>query len=139
MWEHYRYTNPIAEALTAEFGTSFALMNTGGGCICLQADLEGGIYLLIGCAVDGPLLHDDERQHYAHGGGYGVGVYDTEDSPYSGGTLAYAVDYQAENAGDVIALVKRALSMMPGSRTPDSYVMRERDVDGNVSEKIYRN
>lgn len=139
MWEHYRYTDPIAEALTKEFGTDFALENTGGGCVCLQADLEGGIYLLVGCAVDGPLLYEEEREHYAHGGGYGVGVYDSEDSAYSGATLAHAIDYQAETAGEVIDLVKRALSMIPGTRTPDTYVSWERDLEGNESQKIYRN
>lgn len=136
-WESYAYTKPIAQALEAEFGTAFGLANTGGGCICLEAYLEGGLSVLVGCAVDGPLLHDAERQEYAHGGGYGVGVYD-ESAPWSGRTLANATDYRAETGEDVIELVRRALRLVSRS-TPETYINWTRNLAGEIQETEYRN
>lgn len=135
-WESYRYTDPVAEKLTAEFGAPFELQNTGGGCICLHADLEGGMYILVGCAVDGPLLHDDERSQFAYQGGYGVGLYGAE----GGGTLSHAIDYRATTPDDVVALVQRVLDMAPrDNRNPDKYVSWTRHDDGTISTKEYLN
>lgn len=134
-WDNYSYTDPISQALTAEFGTEFRLENTGGGCICIEALLEGGYRLLVGCAVDGPLLREDERPDYSFDGGYGVGIYDDRE-PWTGETLAYAIDYQAETAADVIALVYQAMNLMT-RHTEDTYVTWTRDVDGTESEKLY--
>lgn len=133
MWDAYRYTDPIAEACTEAFGTRFELYNTGGGCICLHAVFEGGIYVLIGCAVDGPLLRDREREGIPFAGGFGVGVYD-DGAAWTGLSRAYAVDYQAENPYEVIDLVKRALDMS-AKFDGDSYVQWSRLEDGTVVER----
>lgn len=133
MWEQYRYTDPIAAALTAEFGTTFGLYNTGGGCICLEAKLEGGIYVLIGSAVDGPLLYESERG-IPFGGGFGAGVYD-DGAAWTGESRSYAVDHRAETAADVIDLVKRALRMAANDPSElAGYPQWTRDSEGVVTE-----
>jgi hypothetical protein len=128
----YSYTAPLAEALATEFGTSFNLINTGGGCICLEASLEGGLQLLIGSAVDGPLLTDSERTEYSFDGGYGVGVYRTSLDEQA----AYAMDNLAETAADVVALVKRAMELSRGDTATD-YPVWERAADGEVTTYTY--
>jgi hypothetical protein len=134
-WAQYDYTKPVEDALKAEFGVSFGLWNTGGGCICLGATLEGGYEILVGSGIDGPLWRNDEREQYKaeHGwyDGYGVGVYDSED----GYTLAYVSDALA-NDTDVPALLMRALSMVPLSDS-ESYATWERKPDGTIAERRY--
>jgi len=134
-WESYRYTDPIAAALTDEFGTEFSLYNTGGGCICLEAKLEGGMYVLVGNGVDGPLWDSDEDRwdSVPHHGGYGVGIYREE----SGDTLANASDHAAETGADVIALVRRAIGLI-ASGTDDEYASWERTVAGEVTVRMWR-
>jgi hypothetical protein len=132
-WESYRYTDPIAAALTDEFGTEFSLYNTGGGCICLEAKLEGGMYVLVGSGIDGPLFDGEYRAAVAHGGGYGVGIYREE----SGDTLANASDHAAETGADVIALVRRAIGLI-ASGTDDEYASWERTVAGEVTVRMWR-
>ena len=132
-WESYAYTDPIAEALTAEFGTEFGLYNTGGGCLCLHATLEGGMYVLIGSGIDGPLWDNEDRATVPHGGGYGVGIYREE----SGDTLAHAQDHRAETGGDVIVLVRRAIGLIASS-TDEQYACWTRTVDGVVGVEMWR-
>lgn len=134
-WESYSYTDPIAQALTSEFGTTFGLYNTGGGCICLHAILEGGMYVLVGNGVDGPLWDSDDDRwgSVPHHGGYGVGIYREE----SGDTLAHAEDHRAETGGDVIALVRRAIGLI-ASGTDDEYACWTRTVDGVVGVEMWR-
>lgn len=132
-WDSYSYTEPIAAALTAEFGTEFDLYNTGGGCICLHAMLEGGMYVLIGSGIDGPLWDSDEREGVPYGGGYGVGIYREE----SGDTLAHAQDHRAETGAVVIDLVKRAIGLI-ASGTDDLYPCWISAGDGTVTLEMWR-
>lgn len=133
-WDQYSYTAPIAAALTAEFGTTFDLYNTGGGCICLYAALgNGDTYLLVGSGIDGPLWGDEERAGVPHGGGYGVGVYREE----TGETLAYVTDSRAETPAEVIVLVNQALGLVP-SCTDTEYVGWERNAAGEVSVRMWK-
>lgn len=132
-WDSYSYADPIAEALTTEFGTAFGLYNTGGGCICLHGVLEGGMYVLVGSGIDGPLWDNEDRATVPHGGGYGVGIYREE----SGDTLAHAQDHRAETGGDVIDLVKRAIGLI-ASGTDDQYPCWISDGDGTVTLEMWR-
>ena len=136
-WDAYSYTDPVAHALTEALGTTVELCNTGGGCICLHAVLEGGIYILVGSGVDGPLLRAAERVLDPYGGGYGVGVYG-EDSCYTGETLAYACDDQATTGEQVVALAQRALTMA-SNKAGAGYWEWHRDAAGVVTEKLWPN
>lgn len=131
-WNGYRYTDPIAQALTKEHGTEVDLYNTGGGCICLRGQLEGGIYILVGSGFDGPLLYEEERADVPFGGGYGVGVYN-ENAAWDGRTLAYACDDRATTGEEVVGLARRALGMA-AAQTADSthYVEWHRDCAGKI-------
>jgi hypothetical protein len=131
-WASYSYTEPIMQALTAEFGTEFDLYNTGGGCICMHAMLEGGMYVLIGSGIDGPLWDGEDRENWPHGGGYGVGIYREE----SGDTLAHAQDHAAETGEDVIDLVKRAIRLV-ASGTEDQYPCWAKTADGTVTVEMW--
>ena len=132
-WESYSYTKPIMQALTAEFGTAFDLYNTGGGCICMHAILEGGMYVLVGSGIDGPLWDGEDREGVPYGGGYGVGIYREE----SGDTLAHAQDHRAETGTDVIDLVKRAIGLV-ASGTADQYPCWISDTYGTVTLEMWR-
>lgn len=140
-WAQYDYTRPIAEALQATFHIGFSNENTGGGCICLSSDgnLENGVYVLIGSALDGPLLTSDERAHYeaerGHPDGYGVGIYDAED----GYSRAMAVDWKAQTPDEVAELVKRALSLLSEfDPTDDTYTVWTRGADGLERRERFR-
>ena len=132
-WDAYRYTDPLSEALAAALGTTVELYNTGGGCICLHATLEGGIYILVGSGTDGPLLRACERVMSPHGGGYGVGVYDTD----SGDTRAYACDEQATTGEQVVELAQRALTMA-SKKAGGYYPAWRKDAAGKIAEKLWR-
>lgn len=123
----YGYTAPYINALTEKFGTPFHLWHTGGGCWCLQADIEGGGYILVGSAVDGPLLTDDERQGQLNGGGFGVGVYGE-----NGCSMADVVDYCAHTPEAVVFDVELALSLLP-LRSDTEYAVVTRTVDGKLT------
>lgn len=124
-WNQYRYTDPIAEELTRQFGAPFTLYNTGGGCICLEASLEGGVYVLVGCACGEPLHSHSGGRH-----GYGVGVYETD----TGYTLAHAADYNATTGPLVAELTRKALSLV-NQHTNDHYVLWQRYTDGTETEE----
>lgn len=134
-WDAYRYTDPVAQTLAAALGTTVELYNTGGGCICLHATLEGGIYILVGSGVDGPLWGEDERVDVPYGGGYGVGVY-SEESAYTGETLAYARDDQATTGEQVVELAKLALTMA-SSKAGGGYWEWHRDAAGKVTKRLW--
>lgn len=136
-WDQYRYTDPVAQALTAALGTTVELYNTGGGCICLHAQLEGGIYILVGSGVDGPLWSESERADVPFGGGYGVGVYN-ESASWDGRTLAYACDDRATTGAEVVDLVSRALRLA-GEATSDHYLEWHRDAAGKIVIKKWAN
>jgi hypothetical protein len=127
-WESYFYTDPVAQALTERFGTKFVLENTGGGCICLYGQLEGGMHVLVGSGIDGPLYSDHELEGIPHNGGYGIGIYDDE----TGYTLASVADHTAETGADVIALVEKAIGFI--SSSTDTHCVRwERKLEGSVT------
>lgn len=62
---------PVMEGLSKEFGAEFAMQHTGGGCMAIEADLEGGYHVMITDADD-VLGYWDQRQPDT---GYAVGVY----------------------------------------------------------------
>lgn len=126
-WEQFAYTLPIAAELTNQFGAPFTLYNTGGGCICLEATLEGGVYVLVGCACGDPLHGDDSGKS-----GYGVGVYETE----TGYALASASDYSATTGTLVADLTRKALSLV-NRHTESHYVMWQRYTDGTETEELW--
>jgi hypothetical protein len=115
-WKQYAYTYAAAEALTRAFGVGFGNENTGGGCICITnaTQLEGGLWVYVGSASDGPLLTAAERQAFRARRGYddGYGVSICDDDGYA---VAHATDLLADTPDDVVALVKRALSLVPGA------------------------
>jgi hypothetical protein len=137
-WDQYDYARPIAAHLSEVFGVKFGSENTGGGCICIAHDgeLEGGVYLLVGSAWDGPLLTAAERADYqareGHPDGYGVGIYDAD----SGHGVASAIDWQAQTPEQVGELARRALDMAAQHRGGDTYPEWVRAVDGTVSESV---
>ena len=68
----------LTDALTTEFGTPFSVINSGGGCMLIEATLENRDEVMIGDAVDGPLSSMDDRLEAKSRGesyGYAVGVY----------------------------------------------------------------
>lgn len=136
-WDNYRYTDPVAQALAAALGAEVELYNTGGGCICLYAQLEGGIYILVGSGVDGPLMYESERADVPFGGGYGIGVYNESDS-WEGRTLAYARDDRATTGAEVVDLARRALGMA-SEATAEHYLEWHRDAAGEIAVKEWRN
>ena len=132
-WAMYRYTDPIAKALTEHFGADFSIYNTGGGCICLHAEFEAGLYVLVGSAADGPLLTFDETKGEEYGGGFGAGIYSTE----TGQSLSDFTDYTATTPKQVIACVRRALDNV--FRYHDgTYVSAQIGLDGIESETKYK-
>lgn len=136
-WHNYRYTDPVAEALSKALGATVELYNTGGGCICLHATLEGGIYILVGSGVDGPLLYEEERTGVPFGGGYGVGVYN-ESAAWDGRTLAYACDEQATTGEQVVDLARRALQLA-STATAGHYTVWKRHVAGEITAENWPN
>ena len=137
-WAQYDYTRPIAEHLSKVFGVTFAAENTGGGCICIASEpMEGGLYILVGSAFDGPLLTAQERADYlARNGypdGYGVGVYDEQE----GYSKASAVDWKAQTPEQVAELARRALGLV-AQATDSTYPEWVRSADGSVSDSTKR-
>jgi hypothetical protein len=134
-WNQYAYARPVAEKLTASFGVSFALENTGGGCICIvSGPLEGNVYVVLGSGVDGPLSTAEDRNNYAaeHNGnfdGWGVGVYDHD----TGHGRADVSDALAGD-DDVVEMIRRALATAAAQRDPDRYPSWRRDATGKISE-----
>jgi hypothetical protein len=131
-WDGYRYTEPLAAALSAAFGVEFALQYTGGGCVSVQADLDEDTQVLVGSAVDGPLLREAERLALPFQGGFQIGIQEAR----SGFALADAVDYTATSPDEVVVLLKTALELV-ARHTEDTRVVWTRDVDGVVSEQIW--
>jgi hypothetical protein len=136
-WTQYDYTKPIEAALSAALGIDVRASNTGGGCICLYGQLEGGLEFLVGSAVDGPLLTEDWRQAYfAENGrydGYGVGVYDSD----TGYGRAFCSDESATTGEDVLALLIRALGMIEPLTRFNDYPAWSKAFDGTIIEERY--
>ena len=136
-WAQWDYTRPVDAALSAEFGVPFGATNTGGGCICITHDtpLEGGLYVYVGSAVDGPLWRHEHREQYhaehGHYDGFGVGIVDE-----NGYSVADASDEQAQTPAQVVELVKRALSLAALVTETTQQTWR-RDWAGNVREETY--
>lgn len=131
------YTKPFCAALTAAFGVTWVIENTGGGCICIipTQDLEGGLTVYIGSGVDGPLLTNEERETYRaeHGryDGFGLSVVDWPNA--DGGTASSACDLLAETPEQLVELVKRAL-LLARDATPTQQRTWDKAEDGTITE-----
>lgn len=126
----YRF---ITDTLTAEFGVSFEMWHTGGGCYAIESGLlESGHIVMITDASDILSHMADRKEMLAQGGqvGYGVGVYplwpvtlrDGTTSMEQGECCGWASSPVAETSAQVVTLVKLALqSVATFEADPDAY------------------
>lgn len=76
---------PLMAELTRRFATEFEMVHTGGGCMAIEATLEG--YGLVITDASDILSDFDERQKALQSGeplGYAVGVYRMETYDFEG-------------------------------------------------------
>ena len=105
-WGPYAGYEPLAQALTKEFGTEFGMWDTGGGCMVIGATLENGWEVMIGSAVDGPLIPYGE--HVRVPGGFNCGVYAGDDSGTN--MIGWGKDCDASSPADVAGLIRSTLA-----------------------------
>lgn len=67
----------LTSALTAEFGTDFSVINSGGGCMLIVATLENRDEVMIGDYIES-LSSMEQRRSGEYDTGYGVGIYPAE-------------------------------------------------------------
>ncbi|MCV6988681.1 hypothetical protein H7I87_00415 [Mycobacterium timonense] len=100
---------PIIDAVESLLGVSVDLLSTGGGCVALGAELEGGAQIMITDAQDTLSTWAQRAAAKADGICYGylVGVY--ADVPTGYEPVSYVAGRVTETPAGVVALVQRAL------------------------------
>ncbi|MEC4763788.1 hypothetical protein VT930_11805 [Mycobacterium sherrisii] len=111
---------PLMATLSERFGATFVMVHTGGGCMAIEATLEG-CGLMITDTAD-ILSSWDERQEAAQSGeplGYAVGVYPLETYEQDGKqftevntseAVGWASSPRADGADRLIRLIELAIA-----------------------------
>lgn len=100
---------PITDMLTLHFGTAFEMWHTGGGCMAIQATLDGGMEVMVTDYID-TLSSPQKRLDAEMEGlslGYSVGLYSPADDYCE--TKGWAQHADARTGQDVVDLVILAL------------------------------
>lgn len=116
--------DPIRQAVQEAIGAPLSLWTTGGGCMALIAELEGGAEIVVTDSEDTLSSWDARAAAKVQGTtyGYAVGVYAGEDG-HCGEAVVYVSGPRAETPEGVVALVRHALELATQRqfKTPENY------------------
>lgn len=113
---------PLMRELSDRFGAEFAMVHTGGGCMAIEATLEG-VGLMITDAADTLSSWEEHQSDIGYevgmSAGYAVGVYPLETYEHDGQQYAemttskavgWASSPQANSAEKLIKLIELAIA-----------------------------
>lgn len=112
MFEPYReYQEAFCKPLSTIFGVEFGLTTTGGGCMALEATLEGGRYVWVTDAdeVLSTMARRRECAAAASPCGFSAGVY-LDGERWTGEPVGYAASQTACTVEDVAELIRAAVA-----------------------------